>query len=369
MSTGVAPMPRRDRWNPPDFLACVRSHVAAVVDEHPGETFAMTCRRARGAFPSLVADALGLEFTSARAPDRASGQRHPHPSPAHGEWYFSESGLDSVVSILGRLPLLLGAPSVAERLSGSSFLVDSSPWTTQRFRLGSASFVNLPVEQVELPDGFDSALIDPPWYGSTMRDWLARASSSVRRGGILALPLLGELTRPGADDDRLELLTFAREIGPIEIQSNAIEYSTPRFEECALAAAGVELHEPWRVADLVIIVNERPAQRRPLKQAPSDWTDFRVGDHLVSARPPTGRRRTGRAISEIVTLDSVSRRNPLMDEIDLWSSENRVATIADWPRALVALRALESQDEGVEPPSSVLPTVRQLARLLHEESV
>ena len=352
--------PPRDLWNPADYLLQVREVVRRVEPSCDGSLLEM-CRRSLGTFPTLVAH-------FATGPIQDGGNHHderlPYPSPARGEWYFTDDSTARVMDHLGVAPLMIGTPSVAE-LAENGTLIDSSPWVYKRFDITpSTMVVNEAVETLpQLPQS-DSAVIDPPWYGHVMEDWLRRASSAVRVGGQIVVPLLGELTRPSAKAERARLRKLMKSIGPVRIFEQAIMYSTPLFELSAMQQAGVGLDGPWRIADMAVIENARPGLQPKIAKPVEEWRDYLIGDDVISARnlPFDGGRSPfsrGNGLFNVQTLDSVSRRHPLLIEANLWSSRNRIGTAGNLASAHQALEVLSA--------SQTAPDRSSLACLLRDE--
>jgi hypothetical protein len=362
----------QELWNPADYLEAVRQVVKSLESDGHNSLLEV-CRRSRGAFPTLVA-----QFSKVQNADAYGyhDSRRPYPSPARGEWYFTRETAEILASRLGNSPLLIGTPSLAE-ITVNATLIDSSPWIGERFGLSTTNHViNRPVEQLELLPTSDTAIIDPPWYGGATEDWLTRASSVVKPGGSILVPLMGELTRPTAAADRAAVIAAMRNIGTVTVLQGVVEYATPLFEECAMAAAGIRLGGPWRIADLAIVINEIPAKRpeRTRTASVSEWTDYRVGDDIISLRCREGRDDRSdislayyrSRIGEVLTLDSVSRRHPLLTAVNLWSSRSRVACVDDVRAVQRALTLLDSPNSiDIETPDSTLAI--RLRRALMEE--
>src|SRR5271166_1765596 len=106
----------QELWNPIDYMQAVQ-HLVESLEADGHASFTETCRRSRGAFPTLIA-----QFSKAPAVDTDShyDPRKPYPSPARGEWYFTQETAEMLARRLGTSPLLIGTPSIAEIQQGDS---------------------------------------------------------------------------------------------------------------------------------------------------------------------------------------------------------------------------------------------------------
>lgn len=344
---GAPSIPNRledELWNPPAYVEAVRRRLASVMEGGELEPIEIY-RRMQGAFPTLVRRLGDLDSAPTTGSSADGRELAVQESPSQGEWYFTEETSRGLASQLGPAPLLLGTPSVAE-VAERGTLVDDSAWVSVKFKLSMVRVENYPIEDVKLTDGYDSAVLDPPWYSRALVEWLQFASHLTVAGGTIMVPLMGELTRPSAREDRKAILTLASAIGPNEIRADALQYSLPHFETAALRAGGLEIAAPWRRADLLVLQNTRPAAAPRLTPTRTEWIDYRVGRKVVSFRPGPSREREGFAFGPIVgttgwTLPSVSHRHPSMRAAGLWSSENRVAQVYSPGRVRQALELLQ----------------------------
>lgn len=348
----------RELWNPPTYLQQVQRRVRRL--QARGVTqFIDVCRAAEGAFPSLLSNYVATGPTTTRS---YRDNRRPFPSPARGEWYFTDDSAEQIAQRLGPNPLLLGTPSVAQFCT-EYHLVDSSPWIYRRFnRIHPSRHTRLPLEDIDVLPLADSAVLDPPWYGNSLQYWLSRASEAVTCGGLIMLPLLGRLTRPSAAEDREQTLQYMRTIGEVEVVPAALEYATPLFEERALAAAGVSLARPWRVADLAIVRNDAPARRgAALGDTQPEWVDYSIGDEILGVRPvshtcdPSTAGWAGQfRVTHVSTPDSVSRRHPAISQADIWSSRNRIARVDNLAAVHTLLKNLSGDGHSPQEHRSAL---------------
>jgi hypothetical protein len=91
--------------------------------------------------------------------------------------------LTNILKGAGRV-LALGAPSVARRLEAEGAivtLVDRQPMQ------GVSGHVCSEVENFDVQDAFDAAIIDPPWYALQLVDWAAVAARAVGTDGSVLL--------------------------------------------------------------------------------------------------------------------------------------------------------------------------------------
>lgn len=264
-----------------------------------------------------------------------------------GEWYFTGTTQQLLASHLKGDVLLVGTPSLLE-VSPHALLVDNSPWVPYRFDLQGVPHSTLPFEEFETTGRFETAALDPPWYFPTLISWVDKAATLTRRGGHVVFPLLGAGTRPTAHIDRTRLLGHCARIGTLEIFEDAVLYDTPLFEREALRAAGIEMHEAWRVADLIRLRVEYPPGRRRLKAPECAWREVRIGNQIVAVRELDRAQTFAHDVGLLArvpgtvgwVLDSVSRRDGRWQYINVCTTRNRVAATTDPLRLLGAAATL-----------------------------
>lgn len=315
------------------------------------------CPGMGGAFPDLIAAVGGERVLALPANGARLHEARPHESPGRGEWFFTEATSEALGSRArgSGSALLLGTPSVSENVDGG-LLIDSSPYASERFAMGAVVQMLSTVESAEIgEDQFDWAIVDPPWYGPAVIDWLAQASRWVRPGGLINVVLFGDLTRPSAARERAAVMEVASLIGELEIEPASIRYETPRFEQRALVAAGLPALRDWRCADLLIVRKSRALEMPPQNDASSDWIDYRLGDNIICARRSSlARPRQGPVLEPVVpatqgwTAATVSRRAPEIMRADLWTSDNTVARVNDWPAVMSMIHEFNRGGEAAD---------------------
>jgi hypothetical protein len=209
-------------------------------------------------------------------------------------WRFKRESVREIMNLLpdtGGRTLLLGAPTMLQGDQGrfdnlSSLLIDVvEPEKNPQ----NISVLNYDIGNLcgnEFSHQFDRCFLDPPWYLGPLKSWLAVASQSVKNGGIVAFPLLQELTRPGGAKDRDNILMFASHLGlePV-VHTDVILYEPPSFERAILRRIGLP---PicWKRADLVVC---RRGLDKGLPCSPSSM-----------AMPPFKRVSVGRVVFDVV---------------------------------------------------------------------
>jgi len=364
-----------------EYQLAIGKRVSQLLPDERLIDFELICRQARGAFPSDVARAVRQQYPTKRLIDLAStpptNSRLPEESPTRGEWYFTKKSANEIAALLDGKTLCLGVPSVAECLSARTrnvTLVDSSPWLTSRFKLADVHLLAAPVESFTLDVSFDSAVIDPPWYFPDLLRWLRKASSLVRPGGLITLPLMGELTRPSAASDRARIRSASSAIGRTQIRRARVGYVTPRYEQNALIACGSPNCLAWRVADLLLIKNDTPAPHNsgtPIDN--QEWLEFRLGEHIVAVRRSVLDRAAATDGNRILkpvpgvndfTLDSVSWRDTRRGQADIITSQNTVAGIVDPQRVLASLLASGEPERALSKTSAEKPRLGDVEEIV-----
>lgn len=185
----------------------------------------------------------------------------------------------------------------------------------------------------EIKNQFDCTICDPPWYHEDIILFVKRATELTKLGGTIYLSLPGILTRPSIPNERLELQKLLSNLGLIitELQP-IVEYEVPPFEYMAYQDIPPFSGEIWRKGDWVKLKKcdniSIDLEYIPLFQ---EWTEYSFGkkrifvknkENITQYEEP---KLTSLCVNNI--LNSVSKRNPLISEIDIWTSRNAVLHI------------------------------------------
>jgi hypothetical protein len=292
-----------------------------------------------------------------------SDDRLPVGHPVDADWRFTpESAADLVELALDGIepeaPVAhIGAPStflrcVLSRSQRQHILVDRNTAVIDALishGIGSPHLiVGADLEAIErLHFGAGAAIVDPPWYLGDTLLFLAVASSVCRPNATIVLCQPASATRPGVNEERVTLLDRVSQLG-LEfhtLRSGAVRYVMPHFEAVSLRAAmnGAAIPVTWRRGDVLLF--DRMSGSYPISlPRPRDakWQEVKFGPVRIKlAEEPTGPELGALVPGDVLT--TVSRRDPIRLRIGLWTSGNRVFTVAN-PTLLGRLIALCETD-------------------------
>lgn len=180
--------------------------------------------------------------------------------------------------------------------------------------------------------GARAAIVDPPWYPADTQAflWATNAACALGARIVLCQPTLA--TRPGVAEERAALLDELPRLGYAYRRFDAafIRYRMPHFEAASLKVTAPDLPVPddWRVGDTLTLekIDEAAPQLAPTATADA-WQEVAFGPVRIKLR-----RTKSPDLGPLVpgdVLDTVSRRDPIRDQIGLWTSGNRVFSLND----------------------------------------
>jgi hypothetical protein len=213
-----------------------------------------------------------------------------------------------------------------------------------------------------VPDlGASLVIADPPWYVDHIAAFLWAAASCSSPGATVLVSLPAKGTRPGVHVERkaFHASAAAQALTPVRTVSGLLPYVSPPFEVNALRVAGWErLPVEWRRGDLAVLRSAGCPGTRPDRATTDDrWDERSLG--FVRIRVRRGSRHSGvdptlRSVIEGNILGDVSRRHPLRDRPNVWTTGNRIYLCAA-PRILLAV--LEAVQRGSDPSAQVASTI------------
>jgi hypothetical protein len=376
---------RVDRW--------VRTAVSEVA------SFDELVSRLPGVYPPAVAQSLERvlrcgtiskrDHARATGRDPAAGSKRrvrgpqilPAPHPLDYDWRYGNDAIDRLLELAiarsapGDTIALLGTPSLYvaahHRCPDRRFvLIDGNATTVDRLRgLGRPRSVihrDLFVDRVPHL-GATVVVADPPWYEDHISVFLWAAASCSSPGSTVLISLPAKGTRPGVHSERkafrtsaaAQSLTVGRMVG------GHLPYVSPPFEINALRVAGWEhLPHDWRRGDLAVLRSAGSPGTRPMRATREHrWEERSLGSVRIRIRRGSrdhGADPTLGALVDGDVLADVSRRHPLRDRPNVWTTGNRVYLCSS-PHSL--LTVVDAVLAGSNPSSHVASTIgRELTR-------
>ncbi|MCU1303508.1 MAG: hypothetical protein JWQ87_3792 [Candidatus Sulfotelmatobacter sp.] len=299
-------------------------------------------------------------------PSAALSNDLPEPHPLDFDWRFADEAIHLIVQELrarciGNIAVL-GAPTVFRCLVDQGIpahLFDKNAAVLDYLKQRAYhTFTEIDLLcPGPLPSGrFECVVADPPWYPEHYEAFIDASRTLLKIGGRLFLSVLPRLTRPGAEETRQTILTYAAARG-FEITNiipSALTYVSPPFEKAALKIEGLVLGH-WRTADLFELEKkvEVHTSTRQLRE-PDTWQNFLIGRVQVRLLPT--RSDAGFKLCtdpQSWRLRSVSRRSPARTTINVWTSRNLALTVSDTRPLGSALQLLQA---GSKVPEAVAQT-------------
>jgi hypothetical protein len=311
-------------------------------------------------------------------PSRSNEPEFPEPHPLDFDWRFDARTLESLDRILEELRstsiAILGAPTLFKYLvdrGKCAHLFDRNAQIVQFLkRSGYKAITHCDLFRYSPELEFECVVADPPWYLDYYPAFLATSRKLLVAEGKLLLSVLPRLTRPSAEVDREQIMTFASRYGfdLVRTEPGLLQYVSPPFEAEALKMEGLDL-PIWRSGDLrtyVRTAREVVASQDFHTEDSQVWRTFNVGPMIVKVKWD-GTHETGKfsfqkvAGAASMRLRSVSRRSPLRSGINLWTSRNLALNVT---RPDLVCQSLQLLLEGHGSPevATALMTVEKLSK-------
>jgi hypothetical protein len=379
------------------FEKSVDKWVCAAVSDV--SSFDELVTRLPGVYPTAVARSLDRalrdgtisESEHARATIRtvAAGSKRPPrlpqilpaPHPLDYDWRYGSDAIDHLLELViansapGATIALLGTPSLYvaahQRSTDRRFvLIDANATTVDHLRgLGRPrSVISRDLFVDSVPDlGASVVVADPPWYEDHISAFLWAAATCSSPGSTVLVSLPAKGTRPGVRSERKTFRASAagQSLTVTRMIEGHLPYLSPPFEVNALRVAGWEhLPNDWRRGDLAMLRSAGiPGTRPQRSKREHGWDERSLGAVRIRVRRGSRDHGVDATLASLVdgdVLEDVSRRHPLRDRPNVWTTGNRVYTCSA-PHSL--LTVLDAVRAGSDPSSQVASTIgRELTR-------
>lgn len=283
----------------------------------------------------------------------------PTPHPVDAAWWFTDSTLDKLSRRLLKTTsasdkiLLLGTPTLFHFMrpnvaNRQIILVDRHPSKTSEPCCSKSITLDLLASQPKFSQPATVILADPPWYTLETQAFLLMARRNATENTTILLSVPPPGTRPGVQSEWNQIVSWAQGIGLrlTDYRYGALTYLSPPFEQNALHACGIpNCPFDWRRGDLAIFSCDGVGFLPPPRAFATDlsWQEILIGNVSLRIRATpqiTGDDAILKTLLPGNVLHSVSRRDPLLKFVNVWTSGNRVFTCAQLSELRRILNAL-----------------------------
>lgn len=193
-------------------------------------------------------------------------------------------------------------------------------------------------------------IADPPWYSEYYNSFLWAASKMCSIGGKMFLVLPAENIRPEMPSELKQIIRYSKSLGfsLSSVEKNVISYNTPEFERNSLISKGISnFPKDWRKADLgIFIKKENRNISRKILESNDSWKSVTINGIEIRIKINKINDYVSPSLISIVQKDvlgSVSRRDPIRNNVNVWFEDNRVF-FSQGPNILyVILQAMEGK--------------------------
>ena len=338
-----------------------------------------------GVYPTVVQEAVDRLIEQSRIPKIVGVERLPQvvdrdldlevpglptPHPLSSDWRFTRKTaydlLSRVAHTAGQMGAvaLLGTPSVfflaaQDDLPGQFILLDDNHSLADKVPCSANGRMfrccDVQRDLVDMPP-VHAVLADPPWYEEDVLGFLRTAARVSSHEGTVFLGFASEGTRPGIVAERDLIIDEADKMGLkfVGIEPLVLSYATPFFEYNALRAASFRyIPATWRRGDLLQFrkVGDVQPLEGNLNFTQCPWMEAHAGGIEIRVRRDSQVGFTDPLLIPLVSgdiLPSVSRRDSLGKQADVWTIGNRVYRCEGKGVLLSILRALDEGKGSIE---------------------
>lgn len=265
----------------------------------------------------------------------------PEPHPAYSQWRITPSPKKIILSKLLKKNYskicFLGCPVLGNEYSKLSkketYLLDIDKKVLSESKNSKTIFYNVNDSvPSELKNSFECVVCDPPWYDDDIKLFIKRSAELLKVGGTIYISLPSLLTKPSIIQERLNLqdwLTKSKLI--ISEMIPLVEYEVPPFEFMAYKDIPDFTGEIWRRGDWVKLKKCENAKIDAKKISFNPWIEYSFGKRRIFLKEKNFNFEYEKpqliSLVKDNILNSVSKRNPLIPKIDIWTSRNKVYQI------------------------------------------
>ena len=269
----------------------------------------------------------------------------PIPHILDSDWRFTVESANVLIKLIqenssfkrGNL-VLIGTPSLFLMLNSHSDFICYNTILIEKnnikyFQTISSNIITNDVTKVTLEDYADVIVCDPPWYMDAIKMFIQSAQRMLRKNARLIIVVPPEGVREGIKDEYCQIIRMAETLGFMycSMSEEIVSYISPPFEVKALETRGITNYPiDWRKGSVMIF---RKVDYKEITEIVSNLTDNVVWQEAIvlNVRIKVKLEVVAQEelINHIVANDiypTVSMRNDLCKQVNVWTSGNRVYT-------------------------------------------
>jgi hypothetical protein len=286
----------------------------------------------------------------------------PEPHLAYAQWRITPSSSQLITNklFLKNYPEIcfLGCPVLGmefeKMLPGKSFLLDVDKTILKYAKNAIHYDVNDEIPK-KFANRFECVVTDPPWYYDETKLFIKRASELTKKGGTIYTSLPGLLTRPSIPEERLDFQEWLSNNKLIIAElSSTVEYEVPPFEYMAYKDIPAFTGEVWRKGDFVKLKKANDSNEKlEIKLDQTRWIEYSFDKKRIFLKDRQEEDKYEKPKlsylypDNLSILNSVSRRNPIIPQIDIWTSRNAVLHINKGYNVVKTMLDLEEDDSKI----------------------
>jgi len=277
----------------------------------------------------------------------------PVPHILDSDWRFTREAAFSIAEMLESQTsekqklALLGIPSISIALEEKKSLIDRTLYEKNPLSLVNSNIVQGDINQIQSNEQFNIVACDSPWYPVATKNFMVAAQKIMKKCAKLFIVVPPYGVREGMNDEYDDIINFGYSIGLDlkDIQNHKVDYFTPPFEINSLLSVGItNFSLNWRKGNLMVFekskdvkINIQGAQNKN-----DQWAELYLGKIRIKIKRNT-ETHIPMNIENLVEGDiypTVSMRTTLKDDVDIWTSGNRIFKCSNTSRFKEILSAM-----------------------------
>ena len=266
----------------------------------------------------------------------------PIPHILDSDWRFTLESSNILSQIINKYSpeqgnlVMIGTPSLFLMLNSRSddfhyntMLIEKN--NIKYYQDVGSNIITNDVSKFSLEDYADIIVCDPPWYFETIKMFIQSAQRMLRKNTHLILVVPPEGVREGIRDEYQQIINLAEELGFsfCSMYEEIVTYVSPPFEMKALETMGITSYPiDWRKGSVMVfrkIENKSVAHIVSNLVKKDAWEEATISN--VRFKVKLEKTNQEEIIKHIVKNDiypTVSMRNKLCKNVNVWTSGNRV---------------------------------------------